>query len=569
MKQIIFVLLSIFVTSKNLYSQEFFKKKQYLKENIGDPLKIPYSFAGNFGECRPNHFHSGLDFRTEGKENLPVYAVLDGYISRIKIEKGGFGNAIYITHLNGYTTVYAHLNRFYPLLEKYVRDQQYKNKTWKIDIPLLPHQFIIKKGQLIAYSGNTGNSSGPHLHLEIRDSKTESPLNPLLFFKVNDTKKPILKGIAVYNADKSIYEQTPNILQVSNGKLKKDTINVSSKSVYFGVSADDFIQNMPGILGVFELRLFVNEKPFFAWQLDDISYDSTRYMNAHADYKHKKLNNQWVQLCAKLPNDKLNIYKSFSPSNGRVDLSDMKPKKIRIELYDASYNSNVIEFYIQTDNKNLTSSSAATCKYDFKAGAKNKLSNQDISIELNEDALYDNICFDYKKIETNNPYSDEYQIHFSYVPIHSKYKLRIKPKTEIPQNYKSKVAIVRTDNAGNSKSKNGIAAIVMPSGIEIETNSFGVFKIVIDQTPPNINTTLKNNTNISQLKKISFQVTEETTSLKSCNLYAGEQWLRLVQSGNTFTYELDDNLPKGKNILKMIAVDENDNTTEKIFIVNR
>ncbi len=566
MKKNLLTVICFFIYSVGSFAQDFFNKKNYLNELIGKPLNIPYSFAGNFGECRPNHFHSGLDFRTEGKENLPVYAVFDGFVSRIKIEKGGFGNAIYVTHPNGYTTVYAHLNRFFPALEKYTRTQQYKNNSWKIDFTLMPYQFPVKKGQLIAYSGNTGNSSGPHLHLEIRDTKTENPLNPLLFFTVNDNQKPILKELAIYNAEKSIYEQSPTILQVNNNKFKKDTIETKANSVYFGVRADDLIQNMPGILGVFETRLYVNDKPIFAWQVDNISYDSTRYVNAHADYKYKKINNKWIQLCTKLKNDKLNIYKSFSPTNGKVDLSDGSYKRIRIELYDVSYNKSFIEFYIKSNN---TSASVTPCNNLMKAGVKNKFSNQNISFELNEDALYDDICFNYKTIPANNNYSDIYQIHYSYVPLHSKYNLTIKPKSEIPNQYKSKLAIVRTDNTVNSKTKNGSAAIVTPKGLEIETNAFGNFEIVIDQKPPVISTTLKNNMDVSKLNKISFQVTEETTSLKSCNLYLGDQWLRLVQNNNTFTYEFDEKLSKGKNEIKIIAIDENDNKAEKTFIINR
>ena len=566
MKKNLLTVICFFIYSVGSFAQDFFNKKNYLNELIGKPLNIPYSFAGNFGECRPNHFHSGLDFRTEGKENLPVYAVFDGFVSRIKIEKGGFGNAIYVTHPNGYTTVYAHLNRFFPALEKYTRTQQYKNNSWKIDFTLMPYQFPVKKGQLIAYSGNTGNSSGPHLHLEIRDTKTENPLNPLLFFTVNDNQKPILKELAIYNAEKSIYEQSPTILQVNNNKFKKDTIETKANSVYFGVRADDLIQNMPGILGVFETRLYVNDKPIFAWQVDNISYDSTRYVNAHADYKYKKINNKWIQLCTKLKNDKLNIYKSFSPTNGKVDLSDGSYKRIRIELYDVSYNKSFIEFYIKSNN---TSASVTPCNNLMKAGVKNKFSSQNISFELNEDALYDDICFNHKTIPANNNYSDIYQIHYSYVPLHSKYNLTIKPKSEIPNQYKSKLAIVRTDNTVNSKTKNGSAAIVTPKGLEIETNAFGNFEIVIDQKPPVISTTLKNNMDVSKLNKISFQVTEETTSLKSCNLYLGDQWLRLVQNNNTFTYEFDEKLSKGKNEIKIIAIDENDNKAEKTFIINR
>ena len=143
-----------------------------------NPLDIPILLAGNFGECRPGHFHSGLDIKTQGKENLPVYAAADGYISRIKTDKGGFGHALYLTHPNGFTTLYAHLNDYAPFLQEHLREQQYRNKRWNLDLSFTPDQFPVNKGQQIAWSGNTGSSTAPHLHFEVRDSKTEHPLNP-------------------------------------------------------------------------------------------------------------------------------------------------------------------------------------------------------------------------------------------------------------------------------------------------------------------------------------------------------------------------------------------------------
>src|SRR5689334_9775979 len=139
----------------------------YPRDYFRDPLDIPIQLVSNFGELRTNHFHMGLDIRTQGRENLPVHAAAEGYISRIKIEKGGFGNAIYINHPNGYTTLYAHLNSFYPELYNYIKTKEYKEEKWEQDFDLPATLFPVKKGQLIALSGNTGASEGPHLHFEI------------------------------------------------------------------------------------------------------------------------------------------------------------------------------------------------------------------------------------------------------------------------------------------------------------------------------------------------------------------------------------------------------------------
>lgn len=284
---LLFCLLS---SSLSVYAQSFFTPQKYPPNSFRNPLDFPISLVGNFGECRPNHFHSGIDIRTNGKENQAIHAIDDGFVSRIKMEENGFGTALYITHLNGYTSLYAHLNSYFPELEKYVQQKQYETKSWKQDIYFPPHQFPIRKGKLIAWSGNTGSSQGPHLHLEIRNTKTENPLNPLLFFgSLPDTKAPILKQIAVYDGNKSIYEQRPLLLPITKGKLAKETIVIPSSKAFLGLVGDDFMEAASGTLGIYQMNLYVNDQAYFAWQMDNISYDITRYMNALADFKSKKM----------------------------------------------------------------------------------------------------------------------------------------------------------------------------------------------------------------------------------------------------------------------------------------
>ncbi|PWT97961.1 MAG: M23 family peptidase, partial [Bacteroidetes bacterium] len=187
----------------------------YPKGYFRNPLNIPITLAGNFGELRANHYHMGLDIKTNKVQNYPVYAAADGYISRVKIEPGGFGRAIYINHPNGYSTLYAHLNDFFPALEQYVTQQQYKQETWAIYIELPPNLFPVKKGDFIAYSGTTGGSQAPHVHFEIRRTSTDINLNPLLFgLPVADNIAPTITRIALYDRTKSVYEQSPKIYPV-------------------------------------------------------------------------------------------------------------------------------------------------------------------------------------------------------------------------------------------------------------------------------------------------------------------------------------------------------------------
>src|SRR5436190_13087284 len=194
--------------------------QEYPQNYFRNPLNIPMQLVANFGELRANHWHMGLDIRTQQKVNLPVYAAAEGYIARIKIEPGGFGRAIYINHPNGYTTLYAHLNNFFPALEQYITEQQYNLKSWAVFLDIPPTLFPVKKGDFIAYSGSTGGSQGPHVHFEIRDTKTDKVLNPLLFgFALKDKIPPVILRLAVYDRSMSTYSQAPKLfgLKYVNG----------------------------------------------------------------------------------------------------------------------------------------------------------------------------------------------------------------------------------------------------------------------------------------------------------------------------------------------------------------
>jgi hypothetical protein len=528
-------------------------------------LSTPFSLVGNFGECRPNHFHSGIDIRTDGKENKKIYAIEDGYISRVKIEESGFGNAIYINHASGYTSVYAHLNTFYPALETFIKKKQYASKSWKIDMTFFPDQFWVRKGDFIALSGNTGSSQGPHLHLEIRNALTEAPLNPLLFFNdIQDFTKPVIKQLAVYDGSKSIYEQSPQLFKVNKGLLPKKPIEVQTDKVFVGIEADDYMAIAKGNLGIYEMRLYVDNEWTFAWQMDNISYDITNYLNAHTDYKTRKNKGPWIQLCTQLPNDKLSIYQSANNNHGMIDLSDGQPKDVRIVVYDTKYNSDTISFVLQSKS----SANANSCSQEMKAGKKNTFKNEDISFTLQEQALYDDICFKSSIKNSDAPYSHIYQIHYSFVPVHTPFELMLRPKKEIPEVLKNKIAMVRTASNIES-SKKGIAATYTSNYVMAKVKEFGNYEIVIDQKAPQITTTLKEGMSIKNMKAIYFNVKEETTTIKSCTALLDGQWLRLVQKGSQYYYTLDEYFPNGKHQLLISATDENNNTSIKKITLTR
>jgi hypothetical protein len=559
----VFTLLMLLTTTSN--AQPLIPSKAYPKTVFANPMKIPISLAGNFGECRPNHFHSGLDVRTNKVENLPVHAIAAGYVSRVKIEAGGFGNAIYITHAGGYTSLYAHLNDFYPELESYIRSKQYEQKSWKIDINFLPHQFPVNQGKYIAKSGNTGSSQAPHLHMEIRDSKTEKPLNGLLFYNLPDTKAPLLKKLAIYDANKSIYDQSPKqILCTGAGNSYKpgtDTIIVSSNAIALGIVADDPMEGALGVLGVYEADLYVNDQPYFAWQLDNIGYDETRYMNAMADYKTKKNGGTWIQLCYKLPGDKLGIYKNFATANdGRIYFTDTRAKKVKIKIYDVKGNYSTMQCWIKS-----TLTDRQKRGYEFEAGRKKQFNNGTIAIDFAGSELYDGINVIASTTDHLLPYSYKYNVHRGDVPVHSYFDLMLKPKLPIPETLSAKVALVKLPY-GKETGKKGKAAKLTNGWVACSVRDFGVYEICIDQAGPSIT-----GGPASALAGMRINITckDDMTTVQNFVGTIDGQWVRFQQKGNSFLYELDRHCPVGAHNLTVHATDENGNTSSKTWNFTR
>jgi hypothetical protein len=559
----------------------------YPQDYFRNPLDIPIFLAGNFGECRPGHFHSGTDIKTLGKENQPVHAAADGYISRIKMEKGGFGHGLYITHPNGYTTLYAHLNDFAPAIQKYVRDQQYEKKHWDVDLQFTPAQFPVKKGQLIAWSGNTGASTAPHLHFEIRDTKTEHPLNPELFgLPIIDHIAPVPAEIAIYDMSKSIYEQDPTIAALrkkdSSYVLKETkgstvygdtiTVNAATSTPLIGISvnADDFMEGSDNTLAFLSAKLYLDDSLQTAVTLDDIGYDVTRYINAYADYKTHEQKGKWFQCMFRLPgNDLYNIYTYLNKNNGGLSLDEetksAQPHKITIRLTDDRNNSTNIVFYIAHTTHQVPSDNTGTTL--FKANQVNSFSDPNVQFSLGDHDIYDNVNFRCSKSAGEaNTFSDRYHLHYSYVPVHHSFGLSIKPTKPVPFALRTKMAIMYSDG----KSSEGSGAAATDDGwYKTSVRAFGNYWLAADTTAPVISSLQKNGANLSTAKQITFAVRDAMTSVRSFSGYLDGKWICFEEHNHQYFYKFDAHCPKGKHQLVFKAADENGNEAEYHLTFNR
>ncbi len=544
-------------------------KTGYPLDYFRNPVDIPIYLAGNFGECRPGHFHSGIDIKTLGKENQPVHAAADGYVSRIKMEKGGFGHGLYITHPNGYTTLYAHLNKFAPAIQKYLETQQYDQKKWNLDLQLSPMQFPVKKGQQIAWSGNTGASSAPHLHFEIRNTKTEHPLNPELFgLPITDKIPPTPVEVVFYKGN--VYEDnTVTVTLAKKGNeykpvktdnnrygINNNVVDAPAGFTGIGINADDFMDGSDNTITFYTAQLYMDDSLQAQVTLDDVGYDETRYINAYADFKTKQQRRKWVQCLFQLPGNRLNnLFQNLNQNRGRLNLTDNKQHNIHIVLTDDNGNESVIAFKVNPVTVAADSAVTAPCT-PFKAAQPNTFTDANIAFSLDDRQLYDDICFRYSSKEWAGGYSNKYSLHEPYVPLHHYFDLQIKPNKPIPFDLRSKVTLMYSDN----KDEDGRAATATDKGwYKASVRNFGVYWLDIDTIPPTIKPIQKDGANLSKAKQITFEVKDAMTSVKTFGGYLDGKWICFEQHANLCFYAFDSHCPKGKHDLTFKAEDENGN----------
>lgn len=566
-----FFIITLACGSFNSIAQHHIKT-DYPKDYFRNPLDIPIILAGNFGECRPNHFHGGLDIKTEGKENLPVHAAADGFISRVKIEKGGYGHAIYIEHPNGYTTVYAHLNDFMPEVQKYVKKEQYNTENWRVDLRFYATDFPVKKGDIIAYSGNTGASTAPHLHFEIRGTEDEHSLNPQLFgFDIKDNIPPKPTKLVVYDILQPVYVQKPRIieLQKKGDIYLADTIKVVSDQTGIGLVMNDYMNGSDNTLTYYTARMYMSDALTVTIRMNYIGHHDTRYLNAYADYKLKYETGDWVQCLFQQDGNMLeHIYEYDSEyrrltQKGKLELAVNQIKKVRIELKDANDNTTEIQFYIHRIQQQYTPPSPCSNKFIFSR--PNNFSNGQVALIMEDYSLYENMCFEFASKPDADNYSDRLQIHHPYVPVHKDYNLYINTNKPVPDNLRDKIALIYSDG----KDETGKAAEPNDGWYKATVRKFGTYWLAADTIAPEIKPLQKDGANLSKANIISFDVKEQITSVASFRAELDGKWLAFEQSGSNFSYKFDEHCPKGKHKLEITAADENGNKKSLVYNFTR
>jgi murein DD-endopeptidase MepM/ murein hydrolase activator NlpD len=547
----LFVCLSISgwsqTASRPLYPRNYFI----------NPVNLPMEIVANMGELRSNHWHMGLDIRTNQKENQVIKAAADGFISHIGIRPQSFGRFIVIDHPNGLSTLYAHLNDFFPELEKYVTNQQYSKETWAIELDLDKKQFPVSRGQFIAYSGNTGGSQGPHLHFEIMETKTGTRLNPLLFgFPLVDKVPPSLLKLALYDRGKPLYSQSPSLYTLKNtdsGYIipKIEVLKTGLRQLSFGLQAFDRISGSKNEDGIYSAELSIDGKPQVKFVIDSIDYVATQYMNAHIDYRHRYKGGAYIQHLSKLPGDHSNVYKIIG-GDGVLRLADTLLHEISIEVRDAYQNISILNFLLQFDDS-LAGHGFTDLPPAFIPNEVNVMEVANFEAYLPEGCLYDTVEYSYFHVTNASEYalSRQHRLHDESVPLHGEMTIRIKPERTIPQEWNNKLVVQR-----NGKSRSVRKASLENGWLTAKFGDFGSFQAFVDLVPPTVNKLGKGDTiNLSASKRIVF-TPKDNFGIRQFRAELNGQWLRFTNDkGRSWVYEFDERVPYGTHELKITVED--------------
>lgn len=531
------------------------------KDYFRSPLDIPILLAGNFGEIRSNHFHSGLDIKTNQREGLPVYAVADGYVSRLRVQIGGFGNALYINHPNGVTSVYAHLQKFTPLIALRAKATQYEKQSFAIDFNLTPIEIRVKKGDLIAYSGNTGGSAGPHLHFELRNTKTEETINPItLGIKVKDTIKPQMSALYIYKTNKSAFsEKTPKQYFAtfgSNGAYDLGKIGTIAVNGEFGLGLTAFDQQngSPNHNGIFSTVIKLDGNVVFETIIDKFSFENSRAVNAYIDYPAKMSARRVIQKGFIAENPKLGLFKS-SKNRGLIELSDNLTHAIEYIIKDIEGNQSVLKFNVKNNDALLQKpieNTGLLMSYD----KENKFETAEVKMKLPACVLYNNFYFDYaEKPKPSYAASKIYQLHNKYTPLHNNFELAIKVDSEY---------LAVADKLVIYQLETGSQGGVFKDGFVLANpKTFGNFCLRKDDTPPVISATNnKDGANLSKQSTMAFRISDNLSGIKTFNGYIDDNWVLMEYDNRNgkLWHTFDQKTTTGKHTFKLIVTDNKDNS---------
>ena len=542
--------LSLYLISvlQSLNSQEY---------DLNSPIDLPINLSGTFGEFRSSHFHYGLDITTNKKPGYKIYSIDSGSIIRIRVSTSGYGKAIYIDHSNGLTSVYAHLKEFSPKIQEYIKRQQYLNKSYSIQKFFNVGDFVINKGELIGYSGNTGGSSGPHLHFEIRDTKSQNPINPLSFkYKYIDDKRPIIKSLYVFDENDRFANNIPkrySIKKINDSLYESKKVIYNDKAgigieVYDRQSSKNYNRN-----GIYEIRMYLDSILNFSYKMDNINISESIFRKVFYDYSLLKTKKLRVQKVYYPPNSKL-TFLDHNTNTGIFQSNNKGEKNILIEVIDWNNNKSYLSFKIEGVASNGIEKSVNGIEIVPSQKYLIKKNNSEIGFKKN--SFFNKVALN---IESRN---DTLTVHKDVYPLRKSYDIKIFKKV--------KDSTIRRQSYIGVINNNGTLSYLKTNKTDefFSTSSsiLGSYTLSRDSINPEIKPLNFNlNKDISKQKTIRLRVYDKTSGIKSYNVLINDKWalFEYEPKSNLIFHQIEDGIIiNGENNINIKATDGVGNETE-------
>lgn len=541
--------------------------QDYDQSYFNSPVEHGIRLSGSFAELRTNHFHMGIDIKSsKGRSGDPILAAADGVISRINVDPSGYGNAIYIDHDNGYTTVYAHLSAFSDSLSSYISQQQYKTKSYRQQ--LYPDSlFFVKQGEAIGRMGNSGRSFGPHLHFEIRETKSEAPVNPFLFgIKPSDKRHPVIRAIKFYASDTlGTYEELMELKVINKGKgifeLENKITELPAKQISMAVDIYDQMDGAYNRNGVYLMKVLVDNKVLHGYRMDKVSYSESHFINAFIDYAEKQKSKRQFTNCYTYPVDQLSVYRHKKSRNGIITLSKTAAKNVLIELQDFDGNISTLDLQLKMAKDSLEKSTSFY-NYAIQNDEQNIIRRPNADIIFESESFLNNTNI---KVSSSQETKDGYRLPFFTIgdesmPLFKDYHVTL-TGLSIPDSLKNNFLVYKCEDDDRVDLKGSWDG----EDYQLKLDEFGSFESGFDFSVPriipiNLKTDMSGQSSIKLKIKDDYKPGSRSTWLKYEGTMDG-QWVLFQYDlkNDLIYYNFDENCPAGKHILNLSVTDHRGN----------
>ena len=559
-------------------------RAQVANPQFGVPFDFPLLLSGNFGELRSNHFHGGLDFKTQGVTGKPLMAIADGYISKVTVTAGGYGNALYITHDNGYTSVHGHLDRFLPEIARLVREKQYVEQSFVVTLEFGPEEFRVRQGETVAYAGNTGYSFGPHLHMEIRTTDTNEPIDPLPFYKdkIVDNIAPRATHIMVYGGAPLLSPQGGKVLSASqwrnlktNGNEREENMLWSVSSPLGGnegglvfyawgcigtaISANDYMNNTTNNYGVRYVRLYVDDQLVSSSDVDRFDFDENRLINSWTDYAVQRSTGRWYMRSTIAEQNDLRMLRADG-NRGWVTIDEERDYHFRYELEDLYGNTSTYRFVIRGVRMDIPQ--RLPNYYDrMYASRANRFYTNGFELWIPKGELFDDVELAYEVVPSETDYAAHYKLSETRIPLRkgAEITMPVNPQKNVDT---KKLYVARVDG----KQRTYCGGTYKYGRITANITELGTYTVCADTIAPKI-TPIGSSAWKGQ-GRVVVRITDGETGIRDYRGMIDGRWVLFKYSSKTARLTCDlkaEGITRGKHEVEIVVTDMRGNKSKLIM----